>query len=74
MIYEKLVFYSVISNYRTAYSLGLIKKTCTVSGTDVLTGWKKMSNVLTVGLGLFCKDFEFVADVILVVSDPVLYI
>ncbi len=40
----------------------------------MLTGWEELSNVLTVGLGLFCEDFEFVADIILVVSDPVLYI
>jgi len=72
--YEKLVFYSVISNYRTAYSLGLIKKTRTVSGTDVLTGWKKLSNVLAVGSDLFSKDFEFVTDIVLIVGDPVLYV
>jgi len=51
----------------------LIKKTCTVLVTGLLMGWKKLSNILTVGLGLFCKDFEFVANVILVVCDPILY-
>ncbi len=71
---KKLLFYSVISNYWTTCSLGLIKKTHTVLVTGLLSGWKKLLNILTVGSGLFCKDFEFVADVILVVCDPILYV
>jgi len=71
-IYDKLVFYSVISNYRTAYALGLIKKTRTVSDTLVLAGLEKLTNVLSFKSGLFGEDFEFIPDVLLIVRDPVL--
>jgi len=55
-IYDKLFFYSVISNYQTAYTLGLIKKTCTILETDLLAGHEKLSNVLSFDSGLFGKD------------------
>jgi len=42
--------------------------------TGWLSGWKKLSNILTVGSGLFGKDFEFMADVVLIVHNPVLYV
>ncbi len=71
-LYDKHVFYSVISNYWTAYSLGLIKKTRTVSETLLLAGLEKLTNVLSFKSGLFGEDFEFIMDVFLVVLDPVL--
>jgi len=43
-------------------------------GDWFVNGVGKLLNVLTVGSGLFSKDFEFVADVILVVCDPILYV
>jgi len=70
--YDKLVFYNVISNYRTVYSLDLIKKTHTVSETLLLVGLEKLTNVLSFKSGLFGEDFEFIADVFLAVLDPVL--
>ncbi len=58
-IYLKLVFYSVISNYRTLSKLGLIKKTGTGAGEGLLPGGEELPNVLGVGSVLFGYDFEF---------------
>jgi len=55
--YLKLLFYSIISNYWTLWKLGLIKKTGTVVGEGLLTGWEKCSNVLVLSSLLFGLDF-----------------
>jgi len=57
MIYDKLLFYSVISNYLTVFALGLIRKTRTVTETELLTGLKKLTYVLCVDSDLFGEDF-----------------
>ena len=49
LVYDKLVFYSVISNYRTLSKLGLIKKTGTGLGRGLLMGGEELMNVLGVG-------------------------
>jgi len=70
-IYWKLVFYSVISNYRTKWGQGLIKKTGTVAGESLLPGWEKKTDVLIVGALLFGDYLEFGSDVVLCVSNPI---
>jgi len=57
LFFDKLLFYSVISNYRTSWLLGLIKKTRTVAGTNLLSGWKKLANVLGFKTRLLVEDF-----------------
>jgi len=71
-IFWKLLFYSVISTYQTLLVLGLIKKTHTVIGRNVLTGLKKVMNVLGVSALLFGNNLQFNTDEILNVLDPVL--
>jgi len=57
--YLKLVFYSVISNYRTLSKLGLIKKTGTGAVEGSLLSGEELTNVLGVGPALLGYDFEF---------------
>ena len=59
IIYLKLVFYSVISNYRTLSKLGLIKKTGTGAVEGSLPSGEELTNVLGVGPALLGYDFEF---------------
>jgi len=51
--------------------LGLIRKTHTVTGKGLLLGLEKQTYVLGLGFTLPCYDFEFGADIILGVVDPV---
>jgi len=68
----KTLIYSVISIYQTLLVLGLIKKMHTVIGRNVLTGLKKVMNVLGVSALLFGNNLQFNTDEILNVLDPVL--
>jgi len=51
--------------------LGLIRKTRTVTGKGLLLGLEKQTYVLCLGSSLPCYDFEFGADKLLGVVDPV---
>jgi len=51
--------------------LGLIRKTCTVMGKGLLPGLEKQTYVLHLVFSLPCYDFEFGADKLLGVVDPV---
>jgi len=56
--YNKLLFYSVISNYRTLWILGKIKKTCTVLDRGTYQGWK---NCLISGVLSHCWQLRMVS-------------
>jgi len=51
--------------------LGLIRTTRTVTGKDGLARLEKQTYVLHLGSSLLCHDFEFGANIILGVVDPV---
>ena len=67
---DKILFYSVISSYRTKWELSIIKKTGTVSGRVGLSGGKEIPNILGVESLLLLQDFEFVSNVVFTVGDP----
>jgi len=48
LIFDKLLFYSVISSYRTKWELSIIKKTRTVSGRGGLSGGKEIPDILSI--------------------------
>jgi len=69
----KTHIYSFISNYWITWRLGLIKKTSTVAGKDLLMrSLEELTNVLVVSVLLLGKYLEFGLDVVLGIFYPVL--
>jgi len=76
LVFMKILFkthiYSFISNYWITWRLGLIKKTSTVAGKDLLMrSLEELTNVLVVSVLLLGKYLEFGLDVVLGVLYPV---
>jgi len=69
-ILDKLVFYSVITSYRTRWGLGKIKKTRTVLVRGRLSQWEKVPDVLGVESVLLVQYFKFSSNIIFAVCNP----